>query len=491
MTQVSEESRDLPPEEFRALAHEVVDWMADYLAGVGDLPVFPNLEPGDVRAALPAEPPEAGEPLERVLADFRDIVVPGLTHWNHPGFFGYYAITGSAPGILGEMLTAALNVNAMVWRSSPAATELEETTTDWLRQMLGLPADFDGVINDTASSSSLYALAAARDMAYPDAHERGLFAQPAGRFYASDQTHSSIEKGVLTLGFGRDGYRAIPSDSEFRMRPDALRSAIESDIALGVRPVAVVATLGTTSSSSIDPVGDIAALAREFGIWLHVDAAYAGPAAIVPELRPLLAGWEHADSIVVNPHKWLFTPIDCSVLYCKHPERLVRSFSIVPEYLTTPHERGEPEGEGGRNLMDYGVSLGRRFRSLKLWFVLRAFGLEGIIERLRAHVAMAREFTTWIDEAEQWKRVAPTPLSTVAFRFLSAGTDAEELDWANLRILERLNRSGEVLLTHTELGGRVALRLSIGNLRTTQAHVRRVWELLQEAAEHEGAVRSH
>ena len=293
------------------------------------------------------------------------------------------------------------------------------------------------------------------------------------------------------MGFGRDGYRAIPSDSEFRMRPDALRSAIESDIALGVRPVAVVATLGTTSSSSIDPVGDIAALAREFGIWLHVDAAYAGPAAIVPELRPLLAGWEHADSIVVNPHKWLFTPIDCSVLYCKHPERLVRSFSIVPEYLTTPHERGEPGGEGGRNLMDYGVSLGRRFRSLKLWFVLRAFGLEGIIERLRAHVAMAREFTTWIDEAEQWKRVAPTPLSTVAFRFLSAGTDAEELDWANLRILERLNRSGEVLLTHTELGGRVALRLSIGNLRTTQAHVRRVWELLQEAAEHEGAVRSH
>ena len=365
--------------------------------------------------------------------------------------------------------------------------------TRWLAVLLGLV----GILIiirpglEGYNPASLYALAAARDMAYPDAHERGLFAQPAGRFYASDQSHSSIEKGVLTLGFGRDGYRAIPSDSEFRMRPDALRSAIESDIALGVRPVAVVATLGTTSTSSIDPVGAIASLAREFGIWLHVDAAYAGPAAIVPELRPLLAGWEHADSIVVNPHKWLFTPIDCSVLYCRHPERLVRSFSIVPEYLTTPHERGEPGGEGGRNLMDYGVSLGRRFRSLKLWFVLRAFGLEGIIERLRAHVAMAREFTTWIDEAEQWKRVAPTPLSTVAFRFLSAGTDAEELDWANLRILERLNRSGEVLLTHTELGGRVALRLSIGNLRTTQAHVRRVWELLQEAAEHEGAVRSH
>jgi aromatic-L-amino-acid decarboxylase len=490
VNEASEESRDLPPEEFRALAHEVADWMADYLAGVGDLPVFPNVRPGDVRAALPAEPPEAAEPLADVLADFRDIIVPGLTHWNHPGFFGYYAITGSAPGILGEMLTAALNVNAMVWRSSPAATELEDLTTDWLRQMLGLPADFEGVINDTASSSSLYALAAARDTAYPDARERGLAGQPAGRFYASDQTHSSIEKGVLTLGFGRAGYCAIPSDSEFRMRPAALRAQIESDIARGVRPVAVVATLGTTSSSSIDPVGEIAEIAQEFGLWLHVDAAYAGPAAIVPELRPLLAGWEHADSIVVNPHKWLFTPVDCSVLYCRRPERLIRAFSIVPEYLTAPDKTDEQDasdGAGGRNLMDYGVSLGRRFRSLKLWFVLRAFGREGIIERLRAHVAMAREFTTWIDESENWKRVAPTPLSTVAFRFLSAGTDAEELDRANLRILEHLNRSGDVLLTHTELGGHIALRLSIGNLRTTPAHVRRVWELLREAAEQEGA----
>lgn len=482
MTQASEGSRDLPPEEFRALAHEVADWMADYLAGVGDLPVFPKVRPGDVRAALPAEPPESAEPLGDVLADFRDIILPGLTHWNHPGFFGYYAITGSAPGILGEMLTAALNVNAMVWRSSPAATELEELTTDWLRQLMGLPADFDGVINDTASSSSLYALAAARDVAYPDAHERGLFSQPVGRVYASDQTHTSIEKAVLTLGFGQDGYCAIASDSEFQLRPAVLRAAIESDIAHGVRPVAVVATLGTTSSSSIDPVGEIAVIAREFGLWLHVDAAYAGPAAIVPELRPLLAGWEHADSIVVNPHKWLFTPVDCSLLYCRRPERLVRAFSIVPEYLTAPDASA---GEDGRNLMDYGVSLGRRFRSLKLWFVLRAFGREGIIERLRAHVAMAAEFASWIDEAQQWQRVAPTPLSTVAFRFHVRGTDPEEMDRVNLRILERLNRSGEVLLTHTVLNDCVVLRLSIGNLRTTPAHVRRVWELLREAADAE------
>ena len=338
------EGGDLPPEEFRGLVHQVADWMADYLEGVGDLPVFPDVQPGDVRAALPAEPPEVGEPLEEALSDFREIVVPGLTHWNHPGFFGYYAITGSAPGILGEMLAAALNVNAMVWRSSPAATELEDVTTDWLRQLLGLPAGFEGVINDTASSSSLYALAAARDMAYPDAHRRGLFGLPAGRVYASDQTHSSIEKAVLTLGFGREGYRAIASDSEFRMKPDALRDAIEQDLAAGIRPVAVVATLGTTSSSSIDPVSEIAAVAREFELWLHVDAAYAGPAAIVPELRPLLAGWELADSIVVNPHKWLFTPVDCSVLYCRRSERLVRAFSIVPEYLTPPAGPADVEG---------------------------------------------------------------------------------------------------------------------------------------------------
>lgn len=481
------EGGDLPPEEFRGLVHQVADWMADYLEGVGDLPVFPDVQPGDVRAALPAEPPEVGEPLEEALSDFREIVVPGLTHWNHPGFFGYYAITGSAPGILGEMLAAALNVNAMVWRSSPAATELEDVTTDWLRQLLGLPAGFEGVINDTASSSSLYALAAARDMAYPDAHRRGLFGLPAGRVYASDQTHSSIEKAVLTLGFGREGYRAIASDSEFRMKPDALRDAIEQDLAAGIRPVAVVATLGTTSSSSIDPVSEIAAVAREFELWLHVDAAYAGPAAIVPELRPLLAGWELADSIVVNPHKWLFTPVDCSVLYCRRSERLVRAFSIVPEYLTPPAGPADVEG---RNLMDYGVSLGRRFRSLKLWFVLRAFGRQGIVERLRAHVAMATEFAAWVDAAPDWTRVAPTPLATVAFAFTPSGRERQQADATNLRIIERVNRSGEVFLTHTALAGRVVLRLSIGNLRTTPARVLRAWQLLQEAAAEEGGAAS-
>lgn len=362
---------DLPPEEFRRLAHDVVDWMADYLDQVGDLPVLGGVEPGEVKGALPATPPEVGESLDAALADFRNVIVPGLNHWNHPAFFGYFSITGSGPGILGEMLAAALNVNAMVWRSSPAATELEELTTDWLRQLLELPAEFEGVINDTASSSSLYALAAAREVAYRDSHRTGLFGQRQGRIYASDQAHSSIEKAALTLGFGQDGYRTVESDGAFRMRADSLEEALAADVAADVTPVAVVATLGTTSSASLDPVGEIASIASKYGAWLHVDAAYGGPAAIVPEVRPMFAGWELADSIVVNPHKWLFTPVDCSILYCRRPDELVRAFSIVPEYLSSA-------GQGAtRDLMDYGVSLGRRFRSLKLWFVLRYFGRAG------------------------------------------------------------------------------------------------------------------
>jgi aromatic-L-amino-acid/L-tryptophan decarboxylase len=474
-----EEQGDLPPEEFRRLAHEVSDWMADYLAGVGELPVFPDVRPGELTQALPTQAPEAGESMDAVLADFRELVMPGITHWNHPAFFGYFAITGSAPGLLGEMLAAALNVNAMVWRSSPAATELEEVTTGWLRRLMGLPEGFDGVINDTASSSTLYALAAAREVTYPDVRARGMFSARPGRVYASDQAHSSIEKAVLTLGFGHEGYRAVASDGDFRMDVGALRAALEEDNSGGVEPVAIVATLGTTSSSSFDPVAEIAELAEEFGCWLHVDAAYGGPAAIVPEFRPLLDGWQRADSIVVNPHKWLFTQVDCSVLYCRRPDQLVRAFSIVPEYLTAP-EKVET-----RNLMDYGVSLGRRFRSLKLWFVLRSFGREGLIARLSEHVRLASDFAAWVDESPDWERAAPTPLSTVAFRYVGPARDGD-LDAANRRILERVNATGDAYMTHTVLADRVALRLSIGNVKTTAAHVERAWKRLNDAAVAEG-----
>ncbi len=467
---------DMPPEEFRALAHEAVDWMADYLDGVGDLPVFPSVRPGDVRTALPPDAPQAGEDLARAMADFRRIVVPGLTHWNHPAFFGYFSVTGSGPGILGEMLSATLNVNAMVWRSAPAATELEEVVLGWLGKLLGLPGAFEGVINDTASSSSLYALAAAREIAFPEAHARGLFAMPRGRIYASTEAHSSIEKAALTLGFGQDGFRTVEADEAFRMRPEALARAIEEDVAAGIRPVAVCATVGTTSTTSVDPVAEIAAISARHGVWLHVDGAYGGAAAVAPEFRPLMAGWERADSIVVNPHKWLFTPIDCSVLYCRRPEALRAAFSIVPEYLRSAGQRE------ARDLMDYGVSLGRRFRALKLWFVLRYFGREGLAERIRAHVRMAQALAGWIDDAPDWERMAPTPFSTVAFRFAPPGRSDDDLDRLNQRILDRVNASGEAFLTHTRLRGRMAIRLAIGNLKTTEAHVRRAWELLDQAA---------
>ncbi|MEX0980250.1 MAG: pyridoxal-dependent decarboxylase [Gemmatimonadota bacterium] len=454
--------------------------MADYLDQVGLYPVLSRVSPGDIRAALPPAAPHEGERFDEIFRDFRDIVMPGVTHWNHPAFFGYFAVTGSGPGILGEMFAAALNVNAMVWRSSPAGTELEEHTLDWIRSLLGLPEDFEGVINDTASHSSLYALAAAREARLPEAREDGLAGAPRGRIYASVEAHSSIDKAGITLGFGRTGVRRVQSDDDFRVKPAALREAIEDDLRNGIRPIAVVATVGTTSTSSVEPVEEIADIAEEFGLWLHVDAAYAGSAAMVPELRPLFRGWERADSIVMNPHKWLFTPVDCSILYCRRPEMLKAAFSLTPEYLKTS-EQGV-----ARNLMDYGVALGRRFRALKLWFVLRYFGSEGIIDRIREHVRLARRFADGVDAHPEWIRMAQVPFSTVVFRYAPEGVSGEEQDALNHRILERVNATGEAFLSHTRLKDRITLRLSIGNLRTEESHVERTWELLQEAA---GALR--
>ena len=465
-------SPDMSPEEFRRYGHQVVDWIARYLDDPGRYPVLAQVSPGDVAAQLPLDAPERGEPMDEVLADFERVVVPGVTHWNHPGFFAYFGITGSGPGILGEMLAAALNVNAMLWRTSPAATELEARALDWLRQMLGLPEGFGGTVQDTASVSSLVAIAAAR--------ERATGGDPAAiatlRLYCSDQAHSSIPKAAITLGLGREATRLVPCDAEFRMDVDALAAAIEDDLARGLVPFCVVATTGTTSTTSIDPVGTIAELCARYGLWLHVDAAYGGAAALVPELRGRFAGWERADSIVVNPHKWLFVPIDCSVLLLREPESVRRAFSLVPEYLTTP------EGESVTNLMDYGPALGRRFRALKLWMVLRYFGREGIAERLREHMRLAAQFAAWIDADAAWERLAPAPFSVVVFRHRPAGVSDAEADVLNERILEAVNASGEVFLSHTRLDGRYALRLAIGNLRTTEAHVRRAWELLQESA---------
>lgn len=466
---------DMPPEEFRAHAHRLVDWMADYLRDVGSYPVLPSVRPGDILEALPSEAPPDGEPFDALFRDFREVIVPGITHWNHPSFHAWFASTASGPGILGEMLAAALNANAMLWRSSPAATELEVRVLEWLGRLLGLPEEFQGTINDTASLSSLHALAAAREAAWPGVARSGMAGVVPGRIYLSTEAHSSIDKAAMTLGLGTDCFRRVEVDGELALRPDALRRALEEDRADGLRPLAVVATVGTTSTTAVDPVLPVAELAEEFGAWLHVDAAYAGPAAVAEEFRPAFRGWERADSIVVNPHKWLFTPIDCSVLYTRRPDTLAAAFSLVPEYL-----RG---GDGARNLMDSGVALGRRFRALKLWFVLRWFGAEGIRARIREQVRLARLFGSWVDGDPDWTRVAAVPFGLVVFRFSRPDVPETRIDAVNLRLLEQVNSGGETFLSHTRVGGRIALRLAVGNLRTREEQLARSWELLREAAD--------
>jgi aromatic-L-amino-acid decarboxylase len=469
----------MDPSEFRRHGHALVEWIAEYLAGSDRYPVLPRVAPGDVCRALPAEAPERGEPFEAIFADFERILVPALTHWNHPGFFGYFAITASAPGVLAEFLSAALNQQAMLWRTSPAATELEEVALGWLRRLLGLPDAFEGVIYDTASISSLHALAAARQAAAPGTRLDGLTAAPPLRVYCSEQAHSSIDKAVILLGLGHRSLRRIPADEEFRMQVDALRSAIAADRAAGATPLAVVATLGTTSTTSVDPVQEIAEVCRREGVWLHVDAAYAGVTAMIPEYRARFDGWEHADSVVVNPHKWLFVPFDLSAFYCRRMDVVRQAFALVPEYLRTA------EGaQGVRNLMDTGVQLGRRFRALKLWMVLRHFGAEGIRAALVEHIRLAQRFAGWIDADPDFERLAPVPFSVVCFRARPRGFTGStaELDAFNARILDAVNAAGDVFLSHTRLNDRLALRLAVGHLRTTEAHVARAWTLLREHA---------
>ncbi len=469
---------DMPPEEFRRHAHAVVDWMADYLANVGDLPVLAQVQPGDVASRLPASAPDAGEPVDDILRDFRDVIMPGITHWNHPDFLAYFSITGGGPGILGEMLAATLNTNAMLWRTGPAPTELEERTLDWLRQLMGLPAGFHGTIQDTASISTLVAIAAAREAAGLGIRDEGMSGRdvPRLRVYASEEVHSSIDKAGITVGIGKAGTRKIATDAEFRMDPAALERAIEEDVAAGIRPLAVVATVGTTSTSSIDPVPAIADVCARHGVWLHVDAAYGGSAALVLEMRHVLDGAERADSLVVNPHKWMFVPIDCSVLFSRRPDVIRRAFSLVPEYLATP------EGETVTNLMDYGPALGKRFRSLKLWMTLRYFGAEGMAARIREHCRLARAFAGWVDEAADWEVVAPVPFSLVVFRHAPRGMDDAQADAHNERVMATVNASGRALLSHTRVRGRLVLRLAVGNLRTTESHVRATWDLLRQTA---------
>jgi len=433
--------------QFRRDGAAAVEWVARYLEGARELPVLAPVEPGDVRAALPREPPERGEAFDAVLRDIDRVIVPATTHWNHPRFFAYFAISGSEPGILAELLAAAFNVNAMLWRTGPAATELEELALDWLRQLLGLPDGLHGHIEDTASTSTLAGLAVAREL------------RPGGAVLCSEHAHSSVDKAARLLGMP---LAKVAVDDRFRMRPDALTDALARHEA-----AAVVATVGTTSTTSVDPVPPIADACERAGAWLHVDAAYAGSAAVCEEHRWALEGVERADSLVVNPHKWLFTPVDCSALYTRRPEDFRRAFSLVPEYLRT----SEAEVT---NLMDYGPALGRRFRALKLWAVIRCYGREGLQALVREHVRLARLFASWVEAEPGWEIAAPYPFSVVCFR-----RDAS--DEENEQLMERANATGEVYLSHTKLNGRFVLRLAVGNLRTTEADVARAWEVLHRA----------
>jgi aromatic-L-amino-acid/L-tryptophan decarboxylase len=474
---MADDAGDMDPEAFRRDAHRIADWVADYLKDPGRYPVLSRVRPGAIAAALPDHAPSSGESFDAILEDFERILLPGITHWNHPGFFAYFAISGSGPGVLAEFLSAALNVQAMLWRTSPAATELEEVTLGWLRRLIGLPDQFEGVIYDTASISTLHALAAARELAVPDAWKFGIAGRhdvPRLRVYCSDHAHSSVDKAVMLLGLGRVGVRRIDCDAGFRMIPERLEAAIREDRADGWRPLAVVATVGTTSTTSVDPVADIAPICARESLWLHVDAAYAGVAAMVPGYEWILRGAGQADSLVVNPHKWLFTPFDLSAFYCRRMDAVRRAFSLTPEYLKTA------EAGSVKNLMDTGIQLGRRFRSLKLWMVLRHFGADGVRARLSEHMRLARLFAAWVGASDRFELAAPVPFSVVCFRAVRDGADAATTDRINEQLLEAVNGGGEIFLSHTRLDSRFVLRLAIGNLHTTEAHVARAWALLNE-----------
>jgi len=492
---------DLDPEEFRRRGYQVIDWICQYLATTRDYPVLSRARPGEILAQLPEAGPEEATPWEETLVTLDSVLLPGITHWNHPRFFAYFANTGSAPGILGATLATALNTNGMLWRTSPAATELEQRVLAWVREWLGLPAHYFGIIYEGASVSSLCALAAARQTTEGYNREQGVAALNGRlRLYRSEQAHSSIDKSALTLGLGLDSVRPVATLDNYSMDPAALHAAIKADRAAGLVPFCVVATAGTTSTTSIDPLADIADLCEREGLWMHVDAAYGGAVAIVPEKRQLLTGWERADSVVVNPHKWLYTPMSCSVLYTSRPDILRDAFSLVPEYLRS--DVGDPDGTTSSaddepaptDLMNYGVELGRPFRALKLWMVLSAYGRRGIVDRLRAQLAMTADLADRIDLHPDFERLAAAPLGTVCFRFRPGagcatgdGTSLPAVDddpYAELNesLMAAVNGEGTIFISHTRLRGRLALRISIGNLRTTSPDVDLAWQTLQRTA---------
>jgi aromatic-L-amino-acid decarboxylase len=463
---------------FRRHAHELVDWMADYLEQVERYPVRPPVAPREIIDRLPLHPPEHPEEFRRIFDDFRGIILPGMTHWQHPSFFGYFPANSSPPSILAEMLTATMGAQCMSWVTSPAATELEERMMEWLREMIGLPADFTGVIHDTASTATLCAILTARERRTGFCiNSDGFSSGQRFTVYCSTETHSSIEKAVRIAGLGRTSLRKLPVDGHFALVPYELQRAIERDLADGLTPLCAVATVGTTGSTAIDPLRVMGEICRRHGMWLHVDAAYAGTALLLPEMRWMVEGIGLADSFVFNPHKWMFTNFDCSAYFVKDPEALVKTFEILPEYLKTS------ERNRVNNYRDWGIQLGRRFRALKLWFVIRSFGIRGLQERVRAHLALARSFAGSVEAEPDFELLAPVPLSTVCFRYHPPGYDDDEvLNSVNEALLEDLNRSGRLFVTHTKLDGRYALRFVASQTSVAQRHVDAAWDLIRTTA---------
>lgn len=464
---------DMPKEEFRKHGHEIVDWIADYFEKMEEMPVLSNIEPNSLKDALPKEAPETGEDFSDVFSDVDKLILPAITHWNHPNFHGLFSTSTSSVGVFGEMLAAAFDQKAMLWRTSPASTELEPVVLDWLRKMMSLPEDFKGIIYDTASVSTLHAIAMAREKLNLNIRTKGMSGRtdlPLLRIYCSEQTHSSIDKAVLLLGLGTDAIVKIPTNERFEMDTEKLREAISDDISAGHKPFCCVATIGTTSTTSVDDVSAIADICKRNKIFLHVDMAYAGSAMILPELQHHLKGIEKADSIVTNPHKWFFTPFDLSVLYVKDLDLLKQTFSLVAEYLKVTEEV--------TNQMDYGIQLGRRFRSLKLWFVMRYFGQEGLRNRIREHIKLAQLFTSWVEDSDNFEIMSETTFALVCFR--ACPQNVEDLDELNEKIMNEINASGEAYLSHTKLNGKFTLRLSVGSIRVEERHLKKVWDLLNE-----------
>ena len=461
-------------ETFRKFGHEFVDWVVDYLDSVEEYSVRAQIKPGEIINRLPDSAPVVGESMEDIFKDFKEIIFPGMTHWQHPSWFGYFPANNSPPSVLAELLTAGLGAQCMIWETSPAAAELEERVLDWLRRMLGLPEGMEGVIQDTASTTTMVALLTAREKATDfktnreGIHEK-LFV------YVSEEAHSSVEKGAKIAGYGKDNIRRIPADENFAMIPARLEAAIARDKKRDLKPACVVATVGTTSSSGIDPLRPIGQVCRSHGVYLHVDAAYAGTAAILPEKKWMLDGMEYVDSFNFNPHKWMLTNFDCSAHFVKDSGSLIKTFEIHPEYLKTGVDALV------NNYRDWGIQLGRRFRALKLWFVIRSYGIEGLQRVVREHIHLAELFKGWVEEHELFEILAPVPLSLVCFRVNNGGSE-EELNALNKELIERINQSGKVLLTQTTLKGKFVLRMAIGSRTTEERHVCQAWKLIVSTA---------